>query len=748
MSKSFYSMTPLVVLCVTLAACGGGNKSTPTPSSSDASRPTAAEQLTSEDLLRAALLYEEGAVEEATKIYEDAIEDGDDSERQQALIALARVQYQQGDNGKAEEIVEDYLDEQVSPEDERQALLLKGMVEFAQGRNDEAEESLRAYVEGAGPAAAYANLRLADLRARKGDKQGAIEQTQSTLTEPLPPGVQTDTRFSLASYHQDAGNVTAAIETYELLGLEGEFRVERAEALSRAAGLAIDAGDVERGLGSLRQLLTVYPAQDAALAALDDPRFAPQIGLPSRAAVLFQHRVDDQAATAYQAIVDSGDVTLAADAHYHLGILSERFANYDGAIAQYDAAIGAAVAAADAALLGQALWDKGTVLELLRRNDEAIQTFVSIVDTAPSSEHASGALFRGGLLRYQQGLTADAAAIWGRQRGLASDAVSKAKAYYWAGKAARASGDEAGALGWFQQAAAITDLDYYALRARAEVAGQSDAKDPGQIDAATPDWVKVEAWLTARVGPEDEVARTAFFTGKAHTRAVELLQAGLRADAELEFEQMIEDAGGSGWLLYRLSRELLEERLYEWSAQAALRFVPVQVDTPPEVLAMAYPAIFPEIVSDEASENGFSPYLLLGLVRQESFYDPRAVSPADATGLTQVIPTTAEGIAEELDEKDFRNSHLFRPRVSLRFGAYYLGAQIEALDGDLPAALSAYNGGPGNAFRWQDTGGGDPDVLLETIEFSETRAYVEIVLENYATYLYAYGVTSSPALPL
>jgi soluble lytic murein transglycosylase len=299
-----------------------------------------------------------------------------------------------------------------------------------------------------------------------------------------------------------------------------------------------------------------------------------------------------------------------------------------------------------------------------------------------------------------------------------------------------------------QQAAAVSELDYYALRARAEVAGDAKIAEGDRIRSATPDWAKVEAWLTARVGAEDAAARTAFFNGPAHKRAIELLHAGLRSDAELEFEQMIEGAGGSGWLLYRLSRELLEEGLYEWSAQAALRFVPVRADTPPEALAMAYPAIFPEIVSHEASENDFSPFLLLGLVRQESFYDPRAVSPADATGLTQVIPTTAQGIAEELKEDDFLNSHLFRPRVSLRFGAHYLGAQIEALDGDLPAALSAYNGGPGNASRWQEAGGGDPDVFLETIEFSETRAYVEVVLENYATYLYAYGVTSTPALPL
>src|SRR5688572_13156682 len=147
MSKSFYSITSLLVLCVTLSACGGGTKPTPTPSSPGGLSPTPSEPVTSEDLQRAALLYEEGAVEEATEIYEDVIQGGDDAEKEQALWALARVHYQQGDNGNAEDIVEEYLDEQPSAGGKHQALLLKGMVEFAQGRNDEAEESLNAYVE-------------------------------------------------------------------------------------------------------------------------------------------------------------------------------------------------------------------------------------------------------------------------------------------------------------------------------------------------------------------------------------------------------------------------------------------------------------------------------------------------------------------------------------------------------------------------------------------------------------------------
>src|SRR5439155_20572001 len=124
---------------------------------------------------------------------------------------------------------------------------------------------------------------------------------------------------------------------------------------------------------------------------------------------------------------------------------------------------------------------------------------------------------------------------------------------------------------------------------------------------------------------------------------------------------------------------------------------------------------------EQASQNKFSPFLLLALVRQESFYDARAVSPADASGLTQVIPETAAGIAESLGETNFRISDLLRPQVSLRFGAHYLGTQLQTLGGDIPAALAAYNGGPGNGTRWQEAAGSpDPDALPESIDFNGT----------------------------
>jgi peptidoglycan lytic transglycosylase len=752
MRKSFFPVPLLatVLLSLALVSCAGGKS--PAPTSTGVTQ-TAVEQtpestVQAEDLAQADVLYSEGAVEEATEIYTRVIDDGDDGQRQQALWALARLHYLEGDNGAAKDTVDAYLGENITPDAERLALLLKGRLHAAQGDNDEAEKALTAYVSAGGPAAPYARLQLAELAARRGDIARAAEQTNQTLLEGLPTGVTTHARFSLAGYFWDSGDIASAIALYEQLGAEAETRVERGEALWLAAALAHDAGDPARAMRSVSTLLAAYPSHDRAFQALDDPRFGPNIALGSRALVLFNHRINGDAASAYQSIVDAGDPTLAADAQYHLGILAERFENYEQALAHYDASVAAAAATQQVAILGQALWDKGLVFELLGRNDEAIQTYVSIADVAPSSEHTAEALFRAGILRFKQGLPADAAAIWGRQRSLVSDPESQARAYFWASKASQATGDDAAADRDLALAAALPSADYYTLRARA-VLNSQDGLPSGDLSEGDPDWSFIEEWLRTQYGLEDTAARTSFFASPAYLRTRELLEAGLRAEAEVEFQQLVADASGNAWLLYRLTRAASDAGLYAIAARAAGGFAAADSGAPPQVMALAYPLIYPRLVGEQASRNDISPHLILALVRQESFYDARAVSPAEATGLTQVIPTTAEGIADELGEDNFRNADLKRPNVSLRFGAHYLGAQIDLLEGDIPAALAAYNGGPGNAFRWQEAAGAsDPDVFVETIDYEETRAYVELVLENYAVYLYAYGLTDEPSLPL
>jgi soluble lytic murein transglycosylase len=152
----------------------------------------------------------------------------------------------------------------------------------------------------------------------------------------------------------------------------------------------------------------------------------------------------------------------------------------------------------------------------------------------------------------------------------------------------------------------------------------------------------------------------------------------------------------------------------------------------------AYPLAFPAEVRAAATAEGLPPLLMLALVRQESAFNRFAGSSAGAMGLAQVIEPTGRQIATTLREP--WPADLFNAATSLRFGAHYLAVQLKRFDGDVLAALAAYNGGPENAERWQDIQRiPGADGYVYSIEFSETRGYIERVLENYAAYRRLYA---------
>jgi len=103
------------------------------------------------------------------------------------------------------------------------------------------------------------------------------------------------------------------------------------------------------------------------------------------------------------------------------------------------------------------------------------------------------------------------------------------------------------------------------------------------------------------------------------------------------------------------------------------------------------------------------------------------------------MPATGAEIARKLGLRDFDSDDLYRPMLSIRFGAYYLAQQLTFLEGNPFFALAAYNGGAGNALRWMGGDrGADPDVFVESIDYDETALYVRLVMESYAYYQQLY----------
>ncbi|MGH9724774.1 MAG: transglycosylase SLT domain-containing protein, partial [Candidatus Acidiferrales bacterium] len=161
-------------------------------------------------------------------------------------------------------------------------------------------------------------------------------------------------------------------------------------------------------------------------------------------------------------------------------------------------------------------------------------------------------------------------------------------------------------------------------------------------------------------------------------------------------------------------------------------------DVPREVWLAAYPLPFAASIRRWSAHSHVDPMLAAGLIHQESAFEPDAHSPADALGLMQLLPKTARLLARQ---QRIRYSHarLFEPDYNIRFGTAYL-ANLFKQFGSVESVLAAYNAGEDRVTQW--TAGQtyrEPAEFVDSIPFTETREYVEIVTRNAEIYRQLYG---------
>jgi peptidoglycan lytic transglycosylase len=140
-----------------------------------------------------------------------------------------------------------------------------------------------------------------------------------------------------------------------------------------------------------------------------------------------------------------------------------------------------------------------------------------------------------------------------------------------------------------------------------------------------------------------------------------------------------------------------------------------------------------DIIRQQAREKGVDAALIAAVIYAESKFDDRT-SSAGARGLMQITPEAASDIERHSGGTSFELGDLSDPEINIRYGTFLLRELLDRYDGDVAAALAAYNAGPGNADRW-----GGSDLTVAEIPFPETRAYVEDVLDKQHAYREKYG---------
>jgi peptidoglycan lytic transglycosylase len=292
--------------------------------------------------------------------------------------------------------------------------------------------------------------------------------------------------------------------------------------------------------------------------------------------------------------------------------------------------------------------------------------------------------------------------------------ISKARGAYWAGRAAEDMGDVATAQNWYR-AAATNNTAYY---------GQLAAARLGSVDA-----------LTFAPMPRPTPAETAAFDKRELVRAVRLLgQLDQESRARPFLTAMADGTSDPDTLRLTadLGRELHRDDL-------AVMVAKIARDKGVDLIDYLYP------LRSVPAGPGPEQALTLAVIRQESAFELGAVSPAGALGLMQLMPSTAKHVAKS-EKLRYRKQDLTRSaEYNMRLGRAYLQELLDHFDQSYVLAIAAYNAGPDRVSGWISQYG-DPrdhgvDVVdwIETIPISETRNYVQRVLENLQVYRHRLG---------
>jgi soluble lytic murein transglycosylase len=320
-----------------------------------------------------------------------------------------------------------------------------------------------------------------------------------------------------------------------------------------------------------------------------------------------------------------------------------------------------------------------------------------------------------------------------------------ASALYFLGRLSEAANDPAAARAYYERLQFIFPHYYYGTLGTGRIAEPSLANVPPNPEVIrTLDLVKFP--------PRREITgESATPATIAHIeRARLLMAAGFPdwAETELRF-----GANGDG------QRHLLALELAKSDPTLALGLRHMKVLTPEyltldydrapkEVWGYLFPLPLQEDLVKAAKESNLDPYLVAGLIRQESEFNPAVVSRAHAFGLMQLLPSTGRMLARQEGIAPFDSNMLFDPRVSLKLGTSYLRAQLDRWNGSIEQTLAAYNAGPGRVQQWTaGTHFREPAEFIESIPFTETREYVQSVIRNAMVYRQLYSEKAPPPQP-
>jgi len=388
--------------------------------------------------------------------------------------------------------------------------------------------------------------------------------------------------------------------------------------------------------------------------------------------------------------------------------------------------------------LAEALFSSGNMYLLRKDYARAAEYYGYLGDHFPSNKNGSAAHWRAGWLNYRLGNYKEASRIFEEQIKKFPGTPETASALYWRGRLYETQDhDTAKAAANYRTIVRVYQHFFYAQMARQRLTALGSTEV-----AASPDLEQIKT-------PEIPTLSESFPEDSPHLAKAKLLaNAGLN---EYLAREIAADPDSGSW------SALAEAQIYAsygeaYRALRALkRALPGAASASIESIPLPYWRIlFPEpywsIIKAESAKNNVDPYLVASLIRQESEFNPSAISYANAWGLMQLLPSTGKTLARQEGLNHFQTFQLLDPETNIRLGTLYLRQTLDKFGGVPEYALAAYNAGDSRVVDWQSAGPyGGMDEFVESIPFTQTREYVQSILRNVEIYREIDATANAPS---
>jgi soluble lytic murein transglycosylase len=626
---------------------------------------------------------------------------------------------------------------------------------------------------GNGPLRDYASLYtgLSELRSGQVD---AARRTLEALRERRPPGhLAVAAAVASGEAAEAAGDHAAAASIYERLVADRAAADE--EVLSRLGRAALAAGDRRKAADAYRRVYYEFALTDAAgsaadrLAALPDQPatdgYKPDF---NRASMLFGARRYEEARAAFQAVLpqtvgddrevaelriaesdfflrrhDSSLAALAphldrasrrAEARFfHLSALREK-GQHDAYLAQTRALVDDFP---DSSWSEEALNNLGTYHILNNDDEAAARVFAELYQKFPTGSRAERAAWKAGWWSYKNGDYANTIRVFEGAASAFPRSDYRPSFLYWSARSHGKLDRGTDAVERLRVVHADYANSYYGRLATARLARRGD---PVSLEDR-PVSASRQPITASGVRPPTE----------GRIRA--LLAAGLYDDGLKELRYTQRAFGGSpaleatiAWAYHQkgeLRRAItLMRRAYPQFLTAGGQQLPT------EILQVIFPLTYWDSIRRHAAARDLDPYLVAALIAQESTFDPRIRSVANAWGLMQIVPATGRRLARNLGIRGFSTAMLTQPDTNIRMGTLYF-SQLVRQFGGLHYALASYNAGESRVVRWKaERPGLDEDEFIDDIPFPETQNYVKRILGTAEDYRRLYGEAGARPIPV